>query len=146
MRRAFWIFVALLGLSVPTAAFAWEFTADPICTIRHEAGAGDWRITYDPRSALYAITVDAPSWAAAPEFGIRFEGGDPLTIRTGAHFLSDDGKTVIVRDRGFGNVLNGLQFNATATAFLGTRSVSVGLMGAAPAVEAFKACIQAPGV
>lgn len=42
-------------------------------------------------------------------------------------------------DRGFGNVLDGLEFNETATALLGDQAVVLSLEGAAPAVQSFRA-------
>jgi hypothetical protein len=61
-------------------------------------------------------------------------------ISTGRHVLSEDGRTLSVRDRGFGNVLNGLEFNVVALAATGDRVVSIDLDGAAPEVAAFRAC------
>jgi hypothetical protein len=49
-----------------------------------------------------------------------------------------------VSDRGFGNVLNGLAGNRTATGFSGAASVTVSLEGAAAEVAAFEACGAAP--
>lgn len=42
-------------------------------------------------------------------------------------------------DRGFGN---GLAFNETAIALLGDQAVVLSLAGAAPAVQAFRACTR----
>jgi hypothetical protein len=47
---------------------------------------------------------------------------------------------VTVKDSGFGNVLDGLEFNNTATAILGNEAVTFGLENAGPAVRAFRAC------
>jgi hypothetical protein len=49
-----------------------------------------------------------------------------------------------VSDRGFGNVLDGLEFNQVALAATGDRVVSIDLDGAAPEVAAFRACITTP--
>ena len=49
-----------------------------------------------------------------PIFAIAFVGDSPFEITTNRHALSDDGQTLTVRDRGFGNVLNGMEFNTTA--------------------------------
>jgi hypothetical protein len=51
-----------------------------------------------------------------------------------------------VTDSGFGNVLDGLQFNDTATAVTGAAELRIPLEGAAPAVEDFRACTKAPSV
>ena len=47
-------------------------------------------------------------------------------------------------DRGFGNVLNGLEFNDTAIAIAGETRVPFSLAGAAPEIQAFRACTDAP--
>jgi hypothetical protein len=60
--------------------------------------------------------------------------------------LSEGGTALTVTDRGFGNVLDGLQHNEAATALAGSASLSVSLDGAAPAVEAFRDCAQTPSV
>jgi hypothetical protein len=79
-------------------------------------------------------------WPGSPAFGIRFEGARTLAIGTDRHRLSDDGRTLTVTDTGFGNVLDGLEFNATATATAGGVSVALDLTGAADPVRAFRAC------
>ncbi|MBO6707236.1 MAG: hypothetical protein JJ912_14180, partial [Roseitalea sp.] len=71
---------------------------------------------------------------------MRFDGPIGLTITTDRHIASDEGRSLTVTDSGFGNVLNGLEFNHTATALLGDRAVPVSLDGAAPAVQDFRAC------
>ena len=52
---------------------------------------------------------------------------------------------VTVKDSGFGNVLDGLEFNNTATAILGNEAVTFGLENAGPAVRAFRACTAGAG-
>ena len=51
--------------------------------------------------------------------------------------------TVTVTDTGFGNVLDGLELNDTATALIGTAQVAVPLSDAATAVRAFRTCTEA---
>jgi len=134
-----------LALAAAPAA-AWEFTPVPVCTLSHETAEASVAVTYDPRRDqpyAIAITLDAP-WPEGPLFGIRYDGGRAQTITTDRHVLSDGGRTLTVTDRGFGNVLDGLQFNSTATAVTGDRAVTLPLADAAPEVEAFRACAAAP--
>ncbi len=132
---------ALLAAS-PTAA--WEFTATPVCTLSHATDEAEVRVTHDPRQAepyAIALTLTGP-WQQAPVFAIDFAGAASLTISTSRHRTSPDGRTLSVADTGFGNVLNGLEFNTTATAISGNQAVSIPLEGAAPAVQAFRACAE----
>ncbi|MEM1343583.1 MAG: hypothetical protein AAGI34_03255 [Pseudomonadota bacterium] len=140
-----WLSV-LLCLAV-SPAWAWEFTPSPICTLSHDWEASSVRVTYDPRVPEYAIALKrAVPWPEDGAFTIRFEGPQGLTISTSRHQLSEGGAVLTVTDRGFGNVLDGLQFNRTAIARTGSAALSVPLEGAAPAVEAFRACATAPVV
>ncbi len=136
MLRAF----AVLLLTA-TPALAWEARSGPVCELTHEGEAGRVRVTYDPAIAEYAIAItpDRP-WSPGPIFAIRFDGPRGLTISTDRHVIIDSGATLTVTDQGFGNVLNGLEFNDTATALLGDRAVAFALDGAGPAVRAFRAC------
>lgn len=77
-------------------------------------------------------------------FAMQFRGSQPLDIATDRHQLSNGGQTVTVFDHGFGNVLNGLQFNQTATATLGTQIIKIPLQDAANAVAAFRDCDVVP--
>jgi hypothetical protein len=132
-----------LAMSFPlTPAAAWEFSADPICTLSHETPEVALTVTFDPALPEYAITLTltgAP-WPNAPVFAIAYDGEVPLMIQTDRHVLSDDGQTLTVTDTGFGNVLDGLEFNSEAMAFAGNRRVLIPLDDADPAVEAFRAC------
>ncbi|MDJ1006620.1 MAG: hypothetical protein QNJ13_02255 [Paracoccaceae bacterium] len=137
------LLVLLLLASGP--AQAWDFSPVPVCTLSRD-GPTPVEITFDPRAdEPYAISVtsDAP-WPAGTVFGIRFEGPRGLTIRTDRYRLSADGRRLTVTDRGFGNVLNGLEFNAAATLFAGRAARQISLAGAAGPVRAFRACISAP--
>ena len=126
-----------------TPALAWEAIPGPICVLTHSEPGAEVRVTYDPSGPLYSITVTGSEpWLGAPVFGITFTGPAGLTITTNRQQI--DGASLTVSDSGFGNVLNGLQFNTTATAILGDQSVSVSLAGAAPEVEKFRACSDAP--
>ena len=138
--------IPLLLLSAP--AQAWEFRALPVCTLDHATEEVEIEVTFDPRIPEYAINltlIDAP-WPAAPAFGIRFEGSRPNLIVTDRHQLSDGDRTLSVRDSGFGNVLNGLEFNDFAIALAGDAAIVFPLDGAAGPVEEFRACITSPGV
>lgn len=140
MRR-----LAALLACLASPAGAWEFTPLPVCTLS-EAGPVSVTVTYDPRQGEpYAITVtaDAP-WPEAAVFGLRFEGPRGLTISTPRHRLSEDGLSLTVTDRGFGNVLDGLEYNLAATALLGDTALRFSLDGAADPVRAFRACATAP--
>ncbi|MFL4468866.1 hypothetical protein ACERZ8_02895 [Tateyamaria armeniaca] len=133
--------IPLLLLTTP--AHAWEFTPTPICTLTHTEARADVELTYDHTTRLYAIKVTTPqAWPAAPAFSIRFDGAAPNTISTQRH--QTDGATLTVTDSGFGNVLDGLEFNTTATAFTQTAAVTVSLEGAAEPVQKFRACTTAP--
>ena len=135
----------LLLLASPTAA--WDFSASRLCAVTHVSENLALEMTYDPSTALYTIGVQRPeAWTPAPIFGLAFKGARDLTIRTDRHAYSDAGRTVTVTDQDFGIVLDGLQFNETATAFLGDQAEQVSLDGAAPAIEAFRACIETPSV
>ncbi|PWJ22262.1 excinuclease ABC subunit B [Jannaschia seohaensis] len=134
-----WIAALLL---IPGPALAWEFSPLPVCTLRHAGEAAEVVVTYDPSLPEYAISVTLAegTWPAAPLFAIAFQGGAALTITTDRHVRSPDGRTLTVTDRGFGNVLNGLEFNGVAQAMSGGRTVPVALDGAAAPVRAFRGC------
>lgn len=138
--------LAVLLYLVASPAAAWEFTPTPVCTLSHVEPQAELRITYDPRLPepyAIAITQEAP-WSDASVFSMTFQGARGLTISTDRQTLSSDGTTLTVTDRGFGNVLNGLEFNVLATARLGSDALFFPLAGAAPEVQAFRACTEAP--
>jgi hypothetical protein len=103
-------------------------------------------VTFDPsRPEPYAITLTRPKpWPETDTFGLRFDGPAALTIGTDRHRLSADARTLSVTDTGFGNVLDGLALNSTATALAGDTAIPIDLTGARPAVEAFRACGVVP--
>ncbi|MCF2870876.1 excinuclease ABC subunit B [Octadecabacter sp. G9-8] len=134
------LILALLTLPLPAAA--WEFSADPICTLTHQTTDAEIAITYDaalPEYALF-ITLRTGTWGEPPAFQIGFLGGRNGQIGTTQHRLSGDGATLSVRDSGFGNVLDGLEFNADGFATTGATTVDFTLTDAAPAVRAFRDC------
>lgn len=133
-------FLAIAMLTT-TQAWAWEFTSDSICTLDHDDRDAAVRVIYDPSKQIYAISITpARPWRSGPVFGLRFDGQRSNTISTNRHIISDDNATLTVTDSGFGNVLDGLEFNQTATAFLGDQAFTFGLDNAAPAVREFRAC------
>jgi hypothetical protein len=132
----------LLFILLASPAAAWEFVDAPICTLTHRDAEAEVVVTFDPSLPEYAIavTLTQGTWPVGPVFAITFDGPIPLTIQTDRHILSDDGRTITVRDTGFANVLDGLELNGIAVAFLGTTAAHKSLEGAAPAVRAFRAC------
>jgi hypothetical protein len=136
--------LAVLCLSSPAAA--WEFTPGLPCLLTHETAEAEIELTYDPTKPLYSITiVRQEPWPRAEVFSMRFDGPARLTISTTRHALSRDGRSLVVVDTGFGNVLNGLQFNDTATAIIGDTAVRFPLADAAEPVAAFRLCQPMPG-
>ncbi|MBF9030433.1 excinuclease ABC subunit B [Rhodobacterales bacterium HKCCE3408] len=136
--------VALVLICLALPAQAWKAgVSDGICTLSHETANVSVQLTYDPALPQYAITVTGPDdWPDAPVFAMHFLGGRELFISTDRHVI--DGPALTVTDRGFGNVLDGLEFNTRAVAASGGAAVDIPLDGAAPAVAAFRACTTAP--
>ena len=99
-------------------------------------------MTYDPATGQYAIalTLASGTWGASPGFSIAFIGERSLRIGTDRHQLSNNGATLTVTDSGFGNVLDGLQFNNDFVAVTDATAMDVPLAGAAEPVAAFRAC------
>lgn len=131
-----------LFLCTALPAMAWEATLGAICTLEHETPTAKIRLTHDPAAPLYTISITRKTgpWPEAATFSMAFTGAAALRIGTDRHVLSQDRRTLTVTDRGFGNVLNGLQFNAIARANAGTATEDIPLDGAAPAVQAFRDC------
>lgn len=147
--KKFLALVAALFAIDAGPAHAWTFSAAPICNLQHEDAELSVRLTYDPVDSKYEITLTkrALPWQQGPVFALRFEGGRPLTITTDRHyFVANDPLRLGVADRGFGNVLNGLEYNTTATALIGDQSSRFQLTGAAPEVRRFRACADALSV
>ena len=134
--------LALLLCALATPLSAWEFRPDPICTLTHQSGAAEVTVTFDAALPEYAISITLTGgvWPDAALFQITFNGARSFTIQTTAHILSDGGATLTVRDRGFGNVLDGLEFYASALAEVQGLSVPIDLTGAAPEVALFRDC------
>lgn len=134
--------LAAAGVLVAGQAAAWEFTDRPVCTLSHETPEMSVVVTFDPAIPEYAIalTLAEGVWPVTPVFAIVFDGGWPITIQTDRHVVTDAGRTLTVRDSGFGNVLDGIGRNRTATAMAPGLAVGVPLEGAGPPLAAFRAC------
>ena len=137
---------ALMTMLGATAGQAWDFTPGLPCVLSHQSAQAEIELTYDPTKPLYTVTVrrEVP-WTNDPVFSMRFDGAASLSISTDRHALSRDGRSLTVQDTGFGNVLNGLQFNDTVTAILGDQTVQFSLAGAAEPVAGFRRCQPEPG-
>lgn len=138
MRRS----LVLLLLPLPAAVGAWEFRAEPVCTLEHDTGEAAIAITYDHTTSEYRLdlTLAGKNWSPSSNFGIAFEGRRPLTIGTQRH--RTDGSTLSVTDSGFGNVLDGLEFNDRAIAFTGKQFAALPLDSAGVPVRQFRACTE----
>lgn len=136
--------IALTLLAAPV--FAWDVTTTPdLCILSHDTDGASVQLTFRPSAPEYTITITSPSpWPEADQFAMQFDGAQPNVISTDQQVLTPDALALSVSDRGFGNVLDGLQYNDTATAMSGGVTVTIPLDGAAPAVAAFRACGQTP--
>jgi len=125
---------------LPLPAFAWDFSPDPVCTLSHVGEDVDLMLTYAPEIPLYTLTLRLKSgaWDTSDTFGMAFRGQRPIDIGTQRQNITGD--TLSVADSGFGNVLDGLQFNDTAFAFTEGQQTRIDLADAAPAVKAFRQC------
>lgn len=139
--------VALAALCLcATQSIAWEFTETTICTVTHNSADLRVELIFDPAASLYEIALIRPDtpWAQADAFRLQFDGPRPLIIGTDRHERTPDGSRLSVTDTGFGNVLDGLQFNDTMTARNGDQTVSVETTDATAALEAFRDCPSTP--
>ena len=127
---------------VAGAASAWEFSPTPICTLSYGGESGSVTVTYDPMLGDYAISLTRANglWPDAPIFGILFAGPRQIQIGTDRHTLSDDQRTITATDKGFGNVLDGLEFNTFAIAQAGEVLFRFDLTDVAEPVQAFRNC------
>ncbi len=132
--------LALTLFAFPAAA--WEFSPAPICTLTETTAEGTLTITYDASLPEYTITITLPdaTWPAAPGFAMGFAGDRPISIQTDRHMRSADGRSLRVKDTGFGNVLNGLEFNMRAYATSGDTTVGFTLTDIGPAIRDFRNC------
>ncbi|MEM7473146.1 MAG: hypothetical protein AAF340_17490 [Pseudomonadota bacterium] len=144
MRLALTLLIA--ALIWPLHAAAWTFTPGLICRLSHATPVAEIELTYDPSGPLYSVTVSqANPLPQSRVFSMRFIGPAGRTISTDRHSFSDGGRAVTAQDRGFGNVLDGLQFNDMAEAILGDTILRFPLDGAAEPTEKFRKCEVAAG-
>jgi len=126
--------IALTLLAAP--ATAWEFSAEPTCTVTDNTVPTALEMTFD--GSVYTLTLTHPEgWPPGAIFGISFAPNGPL-IETDRHVI--DGQDLTVSDSGFGNVLRGLEGNVIATALISDVSRELDLTGAAPVIAQFRAC------
>jgi len=138
--------ITLLLALLPAQAHAWTFTPGLICRLTHETQDATIELTYDPSGPLYSLTVSrAEPLPNVEPFIMRFNGPAGRVISTNSHSFNEDQTAVTAQDRGFGNVLDGLQFNDTAEAVLGSTTLTFPLQGAAEPVAAFRICDTAAG-
>lgn len=105
----------LLLILLPLQAQAWTFTPGLTCLLTHETSQAQIELTYDPAAPLYSITVTTQNPLPRSEIvSMTFIGPAGRTISTNQHSYGSDGRSVTAQDTGFGNVLDGLQFNQTA--------------------------------
>ncbi|KNG94187.1 hypothetical protein [Pseudaestuariivita atlantica] len=137
----------LLLILLPAPALAWDHTIGDVCTLWHVTESAEIRLTHDPSGPLYTMTVTrAAGWPDSPWFGMRFDGARGNVISTTRHVRSEDMTGIFVADTGFGNVLDGLQFNDVAYALTEGEFAAFPLEGAAPHVQAFRECAGVPAV
>lgn len=132
---------SLVFIILATPAAAWEAGREgSVCLLMHSMENAEVVVSHDATKAVpYTIDLILENgWQAGAVFAIRFDGPLPLTITTDRHSVS--GETLSVTDTGFGNVLNGIAGNQVAIAMSGETALVIPLTGAAPEVEAFKAC------
>ncbi len=136
-------FAALFFLFA-SPAFAWDFASSPVCTLSHQTDKANLTISYDARSdAPYAIEITQGEavWKPGPVFMMGFDGPRRSMITTDRHRLGASGKSLTVKDQGFGNLLDGIEHNYVALARSGETSLVFSLTGAASAVRRFKVCV-----
>ncbi|MEM9434697.1 MAG: hypothetical protein AAGA12_12315 [Pseudomonadota bacterium] len=135
-------FLALL----PLPAHAWTFTPGLVCTLIHETSEARIELTYDPSEPLYSVTISRDRvLPKEPFFSMRFVGPAGRMISTPRHSYNESSTAVTAEDSGFGNVLDGLQFNQIAEAILGDTVISFPLAGASEPVARFRACDVSAG-
>lgn len=136
-------YLLLLVSALPVQA--WEFFPGTPCRLTHETSEVSVELTYDPTVPVYSISLTQPiAFAPAHIFSMQFQGRAPIGISTGQHQISNAGRTLTVVDSGFGNVLNGLQFNDRVTATLDDQNITIPLTGAYDPVAAFRECDVLP--
>ena len=132
-------------LCLASPAAAWEFTPGLPCTLSDIQGDTQIVLTHDPRAPLYSLSITrAVPWGPGEAFSITYLGPRSFQIATSRQTFEDAGRTLRVEDRGFGNVLDGMEYNGTALANLGETDVRIDLAGAAEPVREFRRCSGLP--
>lgn len=136
----------LLSCVSANAAFAWAFAQTEVCTVTHDGADMSVVLTFDPAAIVYTITLIRPDtiWPESDNFRLRFDGPRPLIIGTDRHERSDDGRRLSVSDSGFGNVLDGIQFNGAMIAIAGEDEIGLSTADSGEAMQAFRACPATP--
>jgi len=135
------VFLASLWIFSATQAVAWEFIPGAPCKLSASQPDLDIELTHDPLAPLFTMTLTRKTpWTDAQVFSITFVGASTFTISTDQHDISADKRTLSVADRGFGNVLRGMEFNQRAVASLGPDALSIDLADAAGPTRAFRDC------
>ena len=103
-------------------------------------------LTFDPAAEVYSITLTRADaiWPQSDTFRLRFDGPRPLIIGTDRHEYSNAERSLSVSDSGFGNVLDGIQFNTAMVALVGNDEISLPTVDASEAMQAFRDCPSAP--
>lgn len=125
-----------------TPASAWDFAATPVCTLSRQGDDLGVTLTYDPMLPEYVLTLSLPdgTWPQGPVFAMTFANWRPAMIQTDQHQLSGNRRQLSVRDRGFGNVLDGLEYGDATQANTGGMTVSINTTGISGAMQAFRQC------
>lgn len=141
-RIVFKSLLAFLLLIPSLVSASWRFDETTACVITGETPETVVVVIHDYQAGRYTIAVSqtGQTWTPGPDLSIAFQGGRELVIGTDQHFLSDEGDVLMVTDRGFGNVLDGMQFNQRMTINTGEHIVKIDLNGAAAAVAEFRDC------
>lgn len=132
--------LSALAVLLASPANAWEFSPSPLCTLQ-QAGPIAVTLTYDPMLPEYVLTVTADTvWPTDLPFFMTFAGWRPDRIQTDRQTLSEDGRSLSVRDSGFGNVLDGMEFGALSQAGVGDQVVTMPTDGISGPMKAFRVC------
>lgn len=134
---------------IASPVFAWEFSSSPVCTLLHSTEDAELKVTFNSRTdGPYAIeiTQEEGVWQPAPMFMMGFDGPRRNAISTDRHQIDPEGKSLTVTDSGFGNVLDGIEYNFVAIARSGETALVFSLTGAAEPVQKFRLCAASPEI
>lgn len=136
--------LTLITFFCASAAQAWVYDGRADCSVRHQTDKLGILLSYAPQTGLYSIAITRwdKAWAGGNRFSMKFDGPKPIFITTDRHELAQNKTTVIASDTGFGNVLDGLEFNFVAAAQLGRERVTIPLKGAKSEIAKFRECAE----